>query len=47
MGEDGFLHTGDVAEIDQEGFLRLTGRLRDIFKTSQGRYVTLHPSNSA
>ncbi|WVM93600.1 AMP-binding protein [Halopseudomonas pachastrellae] len=43
LGEDGFLHTGDVAEIDQEGFLRLTGRLRDIFKTSQGRYVTPAP----
>ena len=43
LDEDGFLHTGDAAEIDQEGFLRLTGRLRDTFKTSQGRYVIPAP----
>tara|TARA_R110002020_G_scaffold474114_1_gene704644 strand:+ start:60644 stop:62326 length:1683 start_codon:yes stop_codon:yes gene_type:complete len=41
--EDGFLCTGDVGEIDNEGFLRLTGRIKDIFKTSKGKYVAPAP----
>lgn len=39
LTEDGFLRTGDVGQIDNEGFLRITGRIKDIFKTSKGKYV--------
>ncbi|WP_022964238.1 AMP-binding protein [Halopseudomonas pelagia] len=43
LTEDGFLCTGDVGEIDNEGYLRLTGRIKDIFKTSKGKYVAPAP----
>ncbi|PHQ56441.1 MAG: long-chain fatty acid--CoA ligase [Lutibacter sp.] len=34
-----FFHTGDKGEIDSEGFLKITGRKKEIFKTSGGKYV--------
>lgn len=40
---DGFLHTGDKGEIDSEGFMRITGRVKDIFKTSKAKYVAPSP----
>ncbi|QXH99108.1 AMP-binding protein [Pseudomonas monsensis] len=40
---DGFLRTGDKGEQDDEGRLRLTGRLKEIFKTSKGKYVAPAP----
>ncbi|WP_026146601.1 AMP-binding protein [Zestomonas thermotolerans] len=40
---DGFLRTGDKGEVDAEGYLRLTGRLKEIFKTSKGKYVAPAP----
>lgn len=40
LDEQGFLHTGDIGEVDNEGFLRITGRKKDIFKTTKGRYVS-------
>lgn len=41
--EDGFLRTGDRGEIDSEGYLAITGRTKDIFKTSKGKYVAPNP----
>jgi len=39
LDADGWLHTGDKATIDGEGFIRITGRIKDLFKTSGGKYV--------
>jgi len=35
-----FFHTGDKGEIDKEGFLKITGRKKEIFKTSGGKYIS-------
>ncbi|WP_062469635.1 AMP-binding protein [Variovorax boronicumulans] len=47
MTEDGFLRTGDVGDIDAEGYLKLTGRAKEIFKTSKGKYVAPTPIENA
>ena len=41
--DDGYLRTGDKGEIDNEGFIKITGRLKDIFKTEKGKYVAPAP----
>ncbi|WP_420807498.1 AMP-binding protein [Alteromonas flava] len=41
--EDGWLRTGDKGTIDNDGYVRITGRLKDIFKTAKGKYVTPAP----
>lgn len=40
---DGWLHTGDEGEIDTNGFLKITGRVKDLFKTNKGKYVAPSP----
>lgn len=40
---DGFFRTGDRGEIDEQGRLRITGRIKELFKTSRGKYVAPAP----
>lgn len=43
LTEDRFLRTGDKGEIDKQGRLKITGRIKDLFKTSKGKYVAPSP----
>jgi len=40
---DGYFHTGDLCEIDSDGCVTITGRVKDNFKTSKGKYVAPVP----
>ena len=39
LTEDHYFHTGDIGEIDADGFLKITDRKKEMFKTSGGKYV--------
>ncbi len=41
--KDKFLRTGDMGEIDEEGYLKITGRIKELFKTDKGKYVAPAP----
>ncbi|AMO25517.1 AMP-binding acetyl-CoA synthetase [Ramlibacter tataouinensis] len=43
MTADGFFRTGDRGEVDEIGRLKITGRVKDIFKTSKGKYIAPAP----
>ncbi len=47
LSDDGWLHSGDCGELDDNGFLRVTGRVKDAFKTSKGSFVTPNPLEEA
>ena len=37
---EGFFHTGDIGEFDEDGLLKITGRMKEIFKDSMGKYIS-------
>ena len=44
---DGFLKTGDKGAMDSDGYIRITGRLKEIFKTAKGKYIAPVPIESS
>ncbi len=46
FSDDGYLCTGDKGEIDKDGYLRITGRVKDLFKSGKGKYVAPVPIES-
>lgn len=47
LGPDGFIRTGDRGELDEKGRLKITGRVKELFKTSKGKYVAPAPIENA
>ena len=39
LSEDGWFHTGDIGSVDDRGFVKITDRKKDLFKTSGGKYI--------
>jgi len=47
LDAEGFVHTGDRGEVDASGRLKITGRVKELFKTSKGKYVAPAPIENA
>ena len=43
IDSEGWLYTGDVGEVDSEGYLKITGRVKEMYKTSKGEYIAPSP----
>jgi long-subunit acyl-CoA synthetase (AMP-forming) len=43
LDAEGYVHTGDLGSIDDNGRLKITGRVKELFKTSKGKYVAPAP----
>ncbi|MDO5503689.1 MAG: AMP-dependent synthetase/ligase [Actinomycetia bacterium] len=39
LDDEGWLHTGDKGSLDEDGYLKITGRIKELFKTSGGKYI--------
>ncbi|PIE36765.1 MAG: long-chain fatty acid--CoA ligase [Gammaproteobacteria bacterium] len=46
MTEDGYYRSGDLGTVDEDGFVSITGRVKEIFKTEKGEYVAPAPIES-
>jgi len=45
--KDGWLHSGDRGKLDENGFLKVVGRVKDAFKTGKGQFITPNPIEEA